>query len=409
MFTRFSLLGEYFVMAWMALKSHKMRSALTTLGILIGVTTIITIFTTIQGMNEFVLGQFSKIGSSTVYVQKWPWVIRGDFWRYRNRKEVTNKEYEALVKHSKVADYIAPTIYAIRSVKYKNEVYEQVPVLGTNEQYKDTDNIAPAEGRFLTEMDVYRNHKVCVIGDEVAKNLFKDESPLGKRIKIGTDKYRVIGIIEKQGEVFGQSMDNFILIPYGSFRRVTSGHRGMMIALSVTDNSKLEEMVDEIRGIMRHTRKIPPDGEDDFAINQQDLLTQTYRDLTGTLFMIVFVIGGISLLVGGIGITNIMLVSVTERTREIGIRKAIGARRRNILSQFIIESIAIASIGGIIGIIIGYIGGSVVLSQMNLTTGVSVAVIMVGFGFSAFTGVVAGFYPAWKAAKMNPIDSLHFE
>jgi putative ABC transport system permease protein len=355
------------------------------------------------------MGQFSKIGSSTVYVQKWPWVIRGDFWKYRNRKEVTNKEYEALARYSKVADFIAPTIWAIRSIKYKNEVYEQVQVLGTNEQYKDTDNIAPAVGRFLTEMDVYRNHKVCVLGDKVAQNLFKEEAPLGKRIKIGSDKYRVIGVTEKQGEAFGQSMDNFVLIPYGSFRRVTSGHRGMMIALSVTDNSKLEDMIDEVRGIMRQTRKIPPDEEDDFAINQQDLLTQTYRDLTGTLFMIVFVIGGISLLVGGIGITNIMLVSVTERTREIGIRKAIGARRRNILSQFIIESIAIASIGGIIGIITGYIGGTIILSQMNLTTGVSVAVIMVGFGFSAFTGVAAGFYPAWKAAKMNPIDSLHFE
>jgi putative ABC transport system permease protein len=409
MFTRFSLLSEYFIMAWMALKSHKMRSALTTLGILIGVTTIITIFTTIQGMNEYVMGQFSKIGSSTVYVQKWPWVIRGDFWKYRNRKEVTNKEYEALARYSKVADFIAPTIWAIRSIKYKNEVYEQVQVLGTNEQYKDTDNIAPAVGRFLTEMDVYRNHKVCVLGDKVAQNLFKEEAPLGKRIKIGSDKYRVIGVTEKQGEAFGQSMDNFVLIPYGSFRRVTSGHRGMMISMAVTDNSKVEDMVDEVRGIMRQTRKIPPDGEDDFAINQQDQLTQTYRDLTGTLFMIVFVIGGISLLVGGIGITNIMLVSVTERTREIGIRKAIGARRRNILSQFIIESIAIASIGGIIGIIIGYIGGTIILSQMNLTTGVSVAVIMVGFGFSAFVGVVAGFYPAWKAAKMNPIDSLHFE
>jgi putative ABC transport system permease protein len=406
---KYSLLGEYFIMAWMALKSNKMRSALTTLGILIGVTTIITIFTTIQGMNEYVIGQLSNIGSSTVYVQKWPWVIRGDFWRYRNRKEVTNKEYEALVKHSKIADYIAPTIWAIRTAKYKNEVYEQVPVLGTNEQYKDTDNIAPAEGRFLTEMDVYRNHKVCVLGDEVAKNLFKEESPLGKRVKVGSDKYRVIGITEKQGEVFGQSMDNYILVPYGSFRRVTSGHRGMMIAMSVTDNSKIEEMKDEIRGIMRQTRKIPPDGEDDFAINQQDQLTKMYRDLTSTLFMIVFVIGGISLLVGGIGITNIMLVSVTERTREIGIRKAIGARRRNILSQFIIESIAIASIGGIIGIILGYFGGSIVLSLMKLTTGVSLAVIMVGFGFSVFVGVVAGFYPAWKAAKMNPIDSLHFE
>jgi putative ABC transport system permease protein len=168
-------------------------------------------------------------------------------------------------------------------------------------------------------------------------------------------------------------------------------------------------MKDEIRGIMRQTRKISPDGEDDFAINQQDQLTQLYRDLTSTLFMIVFVIGGISLLVGGIGITNIMLVSVTERTKEIGIRKAIGARRRNILSQFIIESIAIASIGGIIGIILGYFAGSIVLLQMKLTTGVSLTVIMVGFGFSSFVGVAAGFYPAWKAAKMNPIDSLHFE
>ncbi len=409
MFDRFSLLGEYFVMAWMALKSHKMRSALTTLGILIGVTTIITIFTTIQGMNEYVIGQLSNIGSSTVYVEKWPWVIRGDFWRYRNRKEVTYKEYEALAKYSKTADYIAPAVWALRTVKYKNEVYERVPVLGTNEQYKDTDNVAPADGRFLTEIDVYRNHKVCVLGDEVAKNLFKDESPIGKRVKVGTDKYRVIGVNEKQGEVFGQSMDNYVLVPYGTFRRVMSGHRGMRISMTVTDVSKLEDMKDEIRGIMRKERKIKPESEDDFAINQQDQLTQFYRDLTGTLFMIVFVIGGISLLVGGIGITNIMLVSVTERTKEIGIRKAIGARRRNILSQFIIESIAIASIGGIIGIILGYFAGSIVLSQMNLTTGVSLTVIMVGFGFSSFVGVVAGFYPAWKAAKMNPIDSLHFE
>jgi len=409
MINKISIIGEYIVMAWMALKSHKLRSILTTLGVLIGVTTIITIFTTIQGINEYVMGELSNIGSSTVYVQKFPWVIRGDFWKYRNRKEVTYKEFEALQKSVRVADYISPQIYSIKTVKYRNEAYERVIVVGTSEQYKDTDNIAPAEGRFLTEMDVYRNHKVCVIGDEVAKNLFKEETALGKRIKIGSDKYRVIGITERQGEVFGQSMDNFVLVPYGSFRRVTSGHRGMMISLSVTDNSRLEDMVDEIRGIMRQSRKIPPDEEDDFAINQQDLLTQTYRDLTGTLFMIVFVIGGISLLVGGIGITNIMLVSVTERTREIGIRKAIGARRRNILSQFIIESIAIASIGGIIGIVLGYFGGSVVLSQMKLTTGVSLAVIMVGFGFSAFTGVVAGFYPAWKAAKMNPIDSLHFE
>jgi len=389
MFHRFSLISEYFIMAWMALKTHKLRSILTTLGILIGVTTIITIFTTIQGLNEYVIGQLSNIGSSTVYVEKWPWVIRGDFWRYRNRKEVTNKEYEALIKYSKEADFIAPTVWALKTVKYKTEVYEQVPVLGTNEQYKDTDNVVPAIGRFLTETDVYRNHKVCVLGDDVAKNLFKDKSPLGKRIKVGSDKYRVVGVNEKQGQVFGQSMDNYVLVPFGTFRNVMSGHRGMRIAMTVSDNSKLEDMKDEIRGIMRKTRKIAPDAEDNFAINQQDQLTQLYRDLTGTLFAIVFVIGGISLVVGGIGITNIMLVSVTERTREIGIRKAIGAKRKNVLSQFIIESIAISSIGGIMGIIFGYFGGSIVLSQMDLTTGVSLSSIMIGFGFFLFIFLIS--------------------
>ncbi len=408
-FSGFSLISEYFIMAWTALKSHKLRSVLTTLGILIGVTTIITIFTTIQGLNEYVIGQLSNIGSSTVYVEKFPWVIQGDFWKYRNRKNVTYKEYEALQKFSKQADYIAPAVMTFKTVKYKSEVYERVPIVGTSDQYKDTDNVAPAAGRFLTEMDISRNHRVCVLGDDVAKNLFKQESPIGKRIKVGPDKYRVIGVNEKQGKVFGQSMDNYVLVPYGTFRGIFSGHRGMRIAMNVTDVSKVEELKDEIRGIMRKTRKIAADDDDDFAINQQDQLTQLYQNITGTLFAIIFVIGGISLLVGGIGITNIMLVSVTERTREIGIRKAIGAKRKNILSQFVLESVAIASIGGIIGIIFGYFGGSAVLSQMELSTGVSLTSILVGFGFSSFTGVAAGFYPAWKAAKMNPIDSLHYE
>jgi putative ABC transport system permease protein len=179
--------------------------------------------------------------------------------------------------------------------------------------------------------------------------------------------------------------------------------------MTVQDVSRLEEMKDEIRGIMRRVRKIAPQDEDDFAINQQDQLTDLYRQLTGVLYIIVFVIGSMSLIVGGIGIMNIMLVSVTERTKEIGIRKAIGAKRKNILSQFLIESISIASIGGILGIVFGFVGGSLVLSQMDLTTSVSITSIVIGYGFSTFVGVVAGFYPAWKAAKMNPIDSLHYE
>jgi len=204
-------------------------------------------------------------------------------------------------------------------------------------------------------------------------------------------------------------MDNYAVVPVGTFQRAFGRHRGFRVAMMVKDVDRLENMKDEIRGILRRVRKISPQDDDDFAINQQDQLTELYKQLTGVLYAIVFVIGSMSLLVGGIGIMNIMLVSVTERTREIGIRKAIGAKRKNILSQFLIESVAIASVGGLLGIVFGFIGGSVVLSQMDLSTSVSLTSILVGFGFSSFVGTTAGFYPAWKAAKMNPIDSLHYE
>ncbi len=336
-----SLIGEYFRMGMHALWAHKLRSGLTTLGILIGVTTIITIFTTIQGLNEYVIGQLSAIGSSTVYVEKFPWVIKDDFWKYRNRKEITYKEFEALQEQSRYASYISPQTFAMKTVKYQNEVYDQILVIGTNDEYKDTDNVNPATGRFITSLDVKRNHNVCILGDEIARNLFKEEDPLGKRIKIGTDKYTVVGVKEQQGKVFGQSMDTFIIVPIGTFQHVTSGHRGgLRIAVKPAEVGQLEDMKEEIRGILRKERKISPGDEDDFAINQQEQLTDTYKQLTQTLFLVIFIIGAVSLLVGGIGITNIMLVSVTERTREIGIRKAIGARKRNILSQFLIESVA---------------------------------------------------------------------
>ena len=405
----FTTFNEYVRMAWHALKSHKLRSILTTLGILIGVTTIITIFTTIQGLNRYVYGQLSAIGATTVYVEKFPWIIKGDFWKYRNRKNITYKEYQALQKYCTLADYIAPQVLAFKNISYRREKYENILVIGTTEQYAQTSNAEPASGRFLTQSDVRHNRYVCVLGDEVARRLFRKENPLGRRVRIGDKKYLVIGVLAKKGNFFGQSMDSYVVVPLGTFRRVYGGHRGLRIAVTTNNPDNLEEMKDQIRGIMRRMRKTPPGKPDDFSINQQDMLTNLYAQLTGTLFAIVFIIGGISLLVGGIGIMNIMLVSVTERTREIGIRKAIGAKRKNIMAQFLIESVVVSSVGGVIGIVLGFVGGNLILSQMNLNMSVSLLAILVGFGFSTVVGVLAGFYPAHKAAGLNPIESLRYE
>ncbi len=409
MLVTFSRIGEYVAMAWQALVTHKMRTFLTTLGILIGVTTIITIWTTIEGLNQYVFGQLSNIGANTVYVQKFPWVMKGDFWKYRNRKEITYKEYDALEKNCTLADHISPEIFAMRDISYKDKKFSNIFVIGTNGEYAYTANMAPHIGRFLTELDVRSSRYVCVIGQEIADHIFEKENPLGKRIRIGDNKYTVIGVLEKKGNFFGQSMDNFIIVPFTTFRHVYGGRRGMRIGITTYHPENLDELKDQIRGILRRVRKLKPQQEDDFAINQQNMLTDLYKNLTTTLFAIVFVIGGISLVVGGIGIMNIMLVSVAERTREIGIRKAIGASRKNILSQFLLESIVIASIGGAIGILLGYIAGSIILSQMNLSTGVSFTSIIIGFGFSTTVGVLAGFYPAYKAAGLNPIESLRYE
>ncbi len=409
MLVTFSRIGEYVAMAWQSLATHKMRTFLTTLGILIGVTTIITIWTTIEGLNQYVFGQLSNIGANTVYIQKFPWVMKGNFWKYRNRKEITYKEYQALEKSCTLADHISPEIFAMRDIRYKDKKYSNIFVIGTNEEYAYTANMAPRIGRFLTPLDVRNSRYVCVIGQQIAEHLFEKENPLGKRMRIGDNKYTVVGVLEKKGNFFGQSMDNFIIVPFSTFRHVYGGHRGMRIGIMTNRPDRLDELKDQIRGILRRVRKLKPQQPDDFAINQQNMLTDLYKNLTTTLFGIVFIIGGISLVVGGIGIMNIMLVSVAERTREIGIRKAIGASRRNILSQFLLESIVIASIGGAIGILLGYIAGSIILSQMNLSTGVSFISILIGFGFSTTVGVLAGFYPAYKAAGLNPIESLRYE
>ncbi|MFZ0390191.1 MAG: ABC transporter permease [Calditrichia bacterium] len=400
---------EYLRFAWEALTSNKVRAFLTTLGILMGVTAIIIIFTAIQSINSYVEEEFSNIGSSSLYLSKFPWVITGNYWELRNRPEITLQDYERIVDDVPHARWISPQVEATRTVEYRNRNLESVYTIGTNHQYVFTDNVEIESGRFFTEMEVHRAHPVAVIGQNVKDELFKKTDPLGKRIKLNGYPHKVIGVLEKKGSFFGMSMDNQVIIPFSTFRGISFHQRGIQIAFRAARPAAVDDMREEVRGAMRRIRKLPPGEEDDFAINQQDMLSDFYNKITGPSYLVVFLISAISLVVGGIGIMNIMLVSVTERTKEIGIRKAIGATRRNILLQFLSESVTLSSLGGIIGVILGVLIAQFLLQYIKLDASVSIQTILIGYGFSALVGVISGMYPAYKAARLNPIDALRYE
>ena len=402
-------MGEYLQFAWVALKANKIRSILTTLGIIIGVATIILIFTIIQSINTYVEGEFANIGSTSVYVSKFPWVITNNYFELRNRPEVKIKDYEELKKHSTYARWISPSIQSRRTVEYRNKSLEDVFVTGCNEEFTETNNVATEYGRWFTPLEVSNARYVCIIGVTVRDELFDKEDPLGKRVKINGFPYKVIGVLEKKGNFFGLNMDNQVIVPYTAFRGYSIHRRGITVAMKVDDPKYLDDMKEEARGIMRRVRKLSPKEEDNFAINQQDMLTNLYKQVTTTSYVVIFIVGAISLVVGGIGIMNIMLVSVTERIKEIGIRKAVGATKTQIMLHFLFESIVISALGGIIGTIIGVLSSNIPLNLMKLNASVSVFTVFIGLGFSTFVGIVSGMYPAYKAANLNPIDALRHE
>jgi putative ABC transport system permease protein len=400
---------EYLRFSYESLSANKIRFLLTTLGILLGVTAIIVIFTAIQSINTYVEGEFSSIGSASLYLDKFPWVITNNYWEFRNRPEITVEDYKNMKDRVPTARWVSPQIEAMRTVTYRGKSLEDVYTIGTNDQYAFTDDAITDIGRFFTEMEVYRANPVCVIGQNVMDELFEKENPIGKRIKINGYPHRVVGVLEKKGSFFGFNIDNQVIIPYTTFQGISFHRRGISIAFRADNPRDIDNMREEIRGEMRRLRKIPPAEPDNFSINQQDMLTEFYNKITGTSYLVVFIIAAISLVVGGIGIMNIMLVSVTERTKEIGIRKAIGATRRNILFQFLSESVTISSIGGIIGIILGVLIAQFLLSYIKLDASVSLTTIFIGYFFSAIVGIISGMYPAYRAARLNPIDALRYE
>ncbi len=403
---------ESLFIALSALRTNKLRAVLTTLGIVIGVMTVIGMMTIVRGINATVEEQFEQIGTNTFYIQKYPAVRVGRLdEKYRNREDLTVEHAEAIKERATLVSRVNPELYMWgQRVRYKGEkTNPDILLYGASEDWQIINGRYVKSGRFIKNFDIRSSRKVCVIGMDIKETLFPFIDPVGQSVRVGPAKLQIIGVLEEKGSTFGQSEDNIVAIPYTTFHKVFGKEWGMNIAVQARTSESINAAIDEVIGILRVERKVPPGKENDFEIITRDSLTETWRNLTGVVFTASIGIAMISLLVGGIGIMNIMLVSVTERTREIGIRKSIGARKKDILWQFIVEAIVLSGLGGFIGIIFGIGLGQLVGAVAPIPSVVPVWSIFVGLGFSSAVGLFFGIYPASKAARLDPITALRHE
>ncbi len=397
-------LWEGVLIALRALWANKTRAILTTLGIVIGVVTVTLMLMIIQGLNKSFAKQISTIGSGTVYIQRHPWIIMDDWWRYRNRPRITYESYLDVSEHSKLADVVAAYTWTIRPIAYRSKTSEDIGIIGVTPTYAEAAGHTPEFGRFISELDDRSSRKVCVIGPDIQEKLFDPFNPIGRDLRIGAHNYLVVGILERLGTSFGQSNDNYVMIPINTMLHNYGSQRQLTIVAKTDDPQQVENLVDELTGIMRRSRNLAPREENNFSINQQDALMNFYKRMTAGIYAAGIIIGGIALVVGGIGIMNILLVSVTERTWEIGMRKAVGARTANILWQFLVESMLICSFGGLVGLILAALLGSMIKPHLPVSLPIWLAALAIFF--SSFIGLLFGLMPAMRAARLDPITAL---
>lgn len=386
-----------------------MRAILTTLGIIIGVLTVVCVASIIEGLNKGFAGQIASLGSNTLYVQKYPWISGNDWYKYRNRPDITMKDANYIKEHLKSAEAVSPATSSRQNLKYRGNSLMEININGVTMETEKIEGFNISIGRYFNSVEIEKAKNSVIIGYEIMDKLFGNRNPIGERIKIGDASYTVIGVTEKRGSIFGQSLDSEVYVPIESLLKNFGIHRSIEISVKVSDATKVESVTDELRFLMRVTRRLKPIEEDNFSINQQEALIDMYNKLTRGLYTAAIGIGTLSLLVGGIGIMNIMLVSVAERKNEIGIRMALGAKRLAITLQFIIESVIICTIGGIIAIMLSYVVSMIIAKVTPFPSVVPVWSIFMGLGFSTLVGLFFGIYPARKASKLDPIECLRYE
>jgi putative ABC transport system permease protein len=396
--------------SWAAIRANKLRSVLTTLGIIIGIVTVTLMGAAIAGLNQSFINTISFIGADVLYVQIQDWGphSREEWYQMQKRRPITVEQAAALEDELTLSRAVAPVIFSRERLRYKKDSTRGVQIVGTTDQFLYTGGITVAEGRFLSALETEGGRPVCVLGSLTATNLFQGESPIGKKIKIDQQPFEVIGVLEKQGTFLDSSFDNQAIIP---LQQLISGYENThdlgMLQVKVKDVADLDNAREELHSVMRKIRHLAPSDPDDFAINQQEQILTMVHKVTGTLATIGLFITGLSLFVGGIGIMNIMFVSVAERTREIGIRKAIGAKRRTILLQFLTEAATICLIGGLVGLAIAW--PVTMVMQRFFPATMSFMIVGIALLVSLVTGLLSGIFPAWRAARMNPVDALRNE
>jgi putative ABC transport system permease protein len=393
-----------------SLRANGLRTGLTIASVGIGVATLLAIVAIIQGLNASFARQLASLGTSTLNISRTPQISMGPtWWMYRNRKQLTVPQMQAITDQSRYAALVVPELNEeSKDVSSRDQTASGVDVVGTLADYQRIGGYELTQGRFLTDADSDNERFVIVLGSQVAEALFPSRSAIGESVRIGDRPFRVVGVLASKGQLLGQSLDLVAFVPFKSFLSVY-GKRDFQIDVGVDDGKDLDKAEDEITGILRRARNVPPDKPDDFSIFRAEQLADTYKSLTGALYGVAVAVGIITLIVGGIGIMNIMLVSVRERTREIGIRRALGARRRTIVVQFLLEASSVSALGGIIGTAIGLGLAKLVAAVTSLTASVQPLTVFGGVGFAALVGLVFGIWPAARAAQLDPVEALRHE
>ena len=407
-----NIVTESFWMAIDAIRKNKLRSSLTLLGISIGVFSVIGVMTAIRTLESSIASGLNVFATNTFVIQKYPEVNFGSNREYRKRKNIDFSQYQKFKSRSTLPVLVSVLEgSSVRNVRYKDRIVKNyVELIGGDDGTIRFYNTYLSDGRNFIEDDIHFKRNVCVLGMDVVDRLFPFEDPISKKIKVDGLDYFVIGVTERQGEAFGQSKDNFIAIPISTYlERFSDKWTTLSIHVESSSESTFEKTKDEAIGLMRSIRKVNPEDDNDFEVVTNTEMIEQFSGFTSGVKLFALCVSIIALVVAGIGIMNIMLVSVTERIKEIGIRKAIGATKKDILTQFLMEAIFLSEFGGIVGIIMGVAGGNMVAIIFNIPAVIPIDWAVIGLVVCSAIGIGFGIYPAWRAAQLDPIESLRFE